>query len=288
MASEKTDGIVLRVVDFSETSCIVTWMTRDFGKITTMAKGARRPKSSFEAAIDVLAICRLVFLHKTSGAMSLLTEAKLERRFRSSATNLKRLYAGYYIIELLNILTDEGDSNPELFELAIKTIQLIDSNQIQDGDVNLALLRFEVKTLNLLGHQPMLTKCVSCGREKTTMTRVQFGLNAGGVLCQNCRRGQSDIVSLSSEGLALMLSLVGGQIGSDRNNSDNWNLAGQGTEYGEKEYGENQVGVEAAVGLEVGSAKLQKELNEVRGLINSYITHLLGFPPRLHKFLKNI
>ena len=288
MASEKTDGIVLRVVDFSETSCIVTWMTRDFGKITTMAKGARRPKSSFEAAIDVLAICRLVFLHKTSGAMSLLTEAKLERRFRSSATNLKRLYAGYYIIELLNILTDEGDSNPELFELAIKTIQLIDSNQIQDGDVNLALLRFEVKTLNLLGHQPMLTKCVSCGREKTTMTRVQFGLNAGGVLCQNCRRGQSDIVSLSPEGLALMLSLVGGQIGSDRNNSDNWNLAGQGTEYGEKEYGENQVGVEAAVGLEVGSAKLQKELNEVRGLINSYITHLLGFPPRLHKFLKNI
>lgn len=283
MASEKTEGIVLRVVDFSETSCIVTWMTRDFGKITTMAKGARRPKSSFEAAIDVLAICRIVFLHKTSGAMSLLTEAKLERRFRSSATNLKRLYAGYYVIELLNILTDEGDSNPELFDLAVKTIQLIDSNEIQDSQVNLSLLQFELEALNLLGHQPMLTKCVSCGREKTTMARVQFGLNAGGVLCQNCRRGQSDIVSLSPEGLALMLSLVGGQIGSDRNNSDNWNLAGQGTEYGE-----NQNGVEAAVGLEVSAARSQQELDEVRGLINSYITHLLGFPPRLHKFLKNI
>ena len=71
MASEKTEGIVLRVVDFSETSCIVTWMTRDFGKITTMAKGARRPKSSFEAAIDVLAICRIVFIHKTTEAMDL-------------------------------------------------------------------------------------------------------------------------------------------------------------------------------------------------------------------------
>ena len=287
MASEKTEGIVLRVVDFSETSCIVTWMTRDFGKITTMAKGARRPKSSFEAAIDVLAICRIVFLHKTSGAMSLLTEAKLDRRFRSSATNLKRLYAGYYVIELLNILTDEGDSNPALFDLAVKTIHLIDSSEIKDDQVNLSLLRFELKALNLLGHQPMLTKCVSCGREKTTMTRVQFGLNAGGVLCQKCRRGQTDIVSLSPEGLALMLNLVGGQIGSDRDNSDNWNTTGQVTSQDTK-YGENQVGVEAAVGLEVGAATSQKELSEVRGLINSYITHLIGFPPRLHKFLKNI
>ena len=282
MASEKTEGIVLRVVDFSETSCIVTWMTRDFGKITTMAKGARRPKSSFEAAIDVLAICPIVFLHKTSGAMSLLTEAKLDRRFRSSATNLKRLYAGYYVIELLNILTDEGDSNPELYELAVNMVRLIDSEEIKDDQLNLALLRFELKVLNLLGHQPMLTKCVSCGREKTTMAQVQFGLNAGGVLCQKCRRGHSDIVNLSPEGLALMLDLVGGQIGAEQDNSDNWNQVREVTK------NISQFGGETAVKLEVDSARSQKQLDEVRGLINSYITHLLGFPPRLHKFLKNI
>ena len=283
MASEKTEGIVLKVIDFSETSCIVTWMTRDFGKITAMAKGARRPKSSFEAAIDVLAICRIVFLHKTSGAMSLLTEAKLERRFRSSATNLKRLYAGYYVIELLNILTDEGDSNPELFDLAVDMIGRIDLNTIEDSELNLSLLQFELDVLNLLGHQPMLTKCVSCGREKTTMTRVQFGLNAGGVLCQNCRRGKSDIVSLSPEGLGLMLNLVGGQIGVAGDNSDNWNQIGRVSEYDA-----NQYRGESAVKLEVDAAKSREVLSEVRGLVNSYITHLLGFPPRLHKFLKNI
>ena len=283
MASEKTEGIVLKVIDFSETSCIVTWMTRDFGKITAMAKGARRPKSSFEAAIDVLAICRIVFLHKTSGAMSLLTEAKLERRFRSSATNLKRLYAGYYVIELLNILTDEGDPNPELFDLAVDMIGRIDLNTIEDSELNLSLLQFELDVLNLLGHQPMLTKCVSCGREKTTMARVQFGLNAGGVLCQNCRRGKSDIVSLSPEGLGLMLNLVGGQIGVAGDNSDNWNQIGRVSEYDA-----NQYRGESAVKLEVDAAKSREVLSEVRGLVNSYITHLLGFPPRLHKFLKNI
>lgn len=294
MAAEKTEGIVLRVIDFSETSCIVTLMTRDFGKITAMAKGARRPKSPFEAALDVLAMCRIVFLHKTS-AMSLLTEAKLDRRFRSSATNLKRLYAGYYVVELLNTLTDEGDSNPELFELAVKTIYLIDSDQIPDSQLNEHLMQFELHALDLLGHLPMLTKCVSCGREKTTLARVQFGLNAGGILCQTCRRGQPNVVSLSSEGLQYLLSLIGGQIGSDSKNSDNWNQTQRVKEnrlgrYQERfEFETLNINKPVLNGVEVADDLVATQpLGEVRVLINRYITHLLGFTPKLHKYLKNI
>src|SRR5690606_28430132 len=81
MSSEKTDAIVIRLVEFSESSAVVTLFTRDFGKISGLAKGARRPKSAFESALDLLAVCRIVFLHKSSDALDLLTEAKLERRF---------------------------------------------------------------------------------------------------------------------------------------------------------------------------------------------------------------
>ncbi len=81
MSSEKTLAIVVRVVEFSESSCVVTLFTRDFGKVGALAKGARRPKSSFESALDLLAVCRIVFLHKSSDTLDLLTEAKLERRF---------------------------------------------------------------------------------------------------------------------------------------------------------------------------------------------------------------
>ncbi len=300
MAAEKTEGIVLRVIEFSETSCIVTLMTRDFGKITAMAKGARRPKSPFEAALDVLALCRIVFLHKTSGAMSLLTEAKLDRRFRSSSTNLKRLYAGYYVVELLNVLTDEGDSNSELFDLAVKTIYLIDSDQIEDNQLNQHLLEFELRALDLLGHLPMLTRCVSCGREKTTLAAVHFGLNDGGILCQSCRRGKSNIVSVSREGLQFLLDLVGGQIGSDQDNSDNWN---QTDRVHENRVAKYQVDIFSSqppqprggrADLPEHSVSLTKPVEtsqtvgEVRGLVNKYITHLLGYPPKLHKFLKNI
>lgn len=126
MASEKTRAIVLKLVEFSETSCVVTLFTEDFGKIGALAKGARRPKSAFEGALDLLALVRIVFLRKSSDALDLLTEARLERRFRSALRDLARLYAGFYVAELLAELTDAGDPHRELFAAADQTLLALD------------------------------------------------------------------------------------------------------------------------------------------------------------------
>src|SRR5204863_4232737 len=99
-------AIVLRLVEFSETSLVTTLFTEDFGKVGALAKGARRPKSAFEGALDLLALVRILFLRKSSDSLDLLTEARLERRFRSAQRDLPRLYAGYYVAELLAELTD--------------------------------------------------------------------------------------------------------------------------------------------------------------------------------------
>src|SRR5262249_37105685 len=154
-------AIVLKVIEFSETSCVVTLFTEDFGKIGALAKGAWRPKSPFEGALDLLALVRIVFLHKSSEALDLLTEAKLERRFRAAQRDLERLYAGYYVAELLAELTDASDPDRELFAAADATLLALD----RDAGVPETVLRFELTALRLVGHQPSLDQCVVCGRE---------------------------------------------------------------------------------------------------------------------------
>ena len=149
MPAEKTTAIVLKVVEFSETSCVVTLYTRDFGKVTALAKGARRLRSPFEGAIDLLASCRIVFLRKSVDKLDLLTEARLLRRFRSASTDLPRFYAGLSVIELVYALTDHADPQPELFDLVLETIEAI------DGGHSLAaspagLIRFQLRLLSLL------------------------------------------------------------------------------------------------------------------------------------------
>ncbi len=151
MSAEKAIALVLRVVEFSETSSVVTLFTREMGKIHGMAKGARRPKGPFESALDLLALVRIVFLRKSPGSLDLLTEAKLQRRFRPRDRDLSSVYAGYYVAELLTELTDDYDPCPELFDAAVETLQGI----ADDGTVIAALIaRFELTALRLLGHLP--------------------------------------------------------------------------------------------------------------------------------------
>lgn len=212
MPAEKAIGIVLRVVEFSETSCVLTIFTREFGKVRGLAKGARRPKGPFESALDLLALVRLVFLRKSSDALDLLTEAKLERRFRAAARGLPCLYAGYYVAELLDALTDDDDPHPELFDAAEQSLRALES----DALVARVVLRFELAALRWLGHWPSLDACVECGAPVKITERVAFSLLGGGVLCPTCRPGKRQVVSLSAAAAQFLLREAAGA-------DDGWN-----------------------------------------------------------------
>jgi DNA repair protein RecO (recombination protein O) len=219
--------------------------TRDFGKIAAMAKGARRAKGPFDSALDLLTVCRVVFIHKSSDALDLLTEAKLERRFRSATRDLSRLYAGYYVAELLTELTDMGDPHPELYHEAERTLANLD----QEGDVAEILLKFELSTLRFLGYLPTLDGCARCGADTDAANRVLFGHLAGGILCPKCRPGERQVVSLSREGLETL------RLASDPTADE---LPG---------FSDTRV------------------RGELRGLMNHYLSHIMGHLPRMQKYL---
>jgi DNA repair protein RecO (recombination protein O) len=240
--AEPSLAIVLRVIDFSESSCVVTLFTRDFGKLTGLAKGARRPKGPFESALDLLSVVRLMVIRKSSDALDLLTEARLERRFRSASRDLARLYAGYYVAELLVDLTHDDDPHPELFDIAVRTLTDLDG----DGHVPTTLIRFELAALNILGHKPSLDLCVSCGTPVPDQPRVPFGLISGGVLCPDCRQGKRSVVSLSQLARRTL----------------------------EREW----------ESIEPASEIDREVRGEIRGLLNQYLSHLIGHRPKMQSF----
>ncbi|MEZ6093307.1 MAG: DNA repair protein RecO [Pirellulaceae bacterium] len=258
MSSEKSAAIVLRVTEFSETSCVVTLFTRDFGKITGLAKGARRRKSPFESALDVLSQIRVVFLHKNTEAMDLLTEAKLERRFRSAARNLDCLNCGYYVAELLNSLTNNADPMPDVFDLAQRTLVELDENPARPF---VTLTRFEMELLHELGHSPMLNQCVACGDDVESMSRQYFSALMGGLICSTCRSGKTGVITLSAEAWELLDELACPAAKPEMSVAETAEPFGVETR--------NPAG-----------------LAEVRETLNLFVSHLLGKRPRLQAFLK--
>ncbi|MEO1616553.1 MAG: DNA repair protein RecO [Planctomycetota bacterium] len=204
MAAEQSTALVLRTIEFSETSLVVTLLTRDFGQVAALAKGARRPKSSFEGSLDLLAVCRVVLIRKSSDALDLLTEAKLIRRFRGAEKSLERVYAGYYIAEMLRLLTDNHDPHPGLFDLALDALGLIDGN----GSAPLAVLGFDVAALRLLGHAPSTRTCVDCGEGVARTARMAFAPIAGGMVCQRCRSRQHSLMTLSASSVEQLERII--------------------------------------------------------------------------------
>ena len=201
MATEQTDAIILRTYPWSETSLIANMYTRDFGKISVVAKGARRPKSPFEVALDLLSYCRVVFIAKSSDSLDILTEAKLEQRFRIGGKDLMRLYAGYYVAELLDRLTDKGDKQPELFELALETLRNLADLEF---DLRAIVLRFELQSLRLVGHLPSWRRCVECGREVCEEETTLFSPLACGIHCEPCRTSARSAIRLPGSARATL------------------------------------------------------------------------------------
>lgn len=243
MAAEKTRALVLRTVAFGETSSVVSLYTRDFGKVRALAKGAWRPKSGFDGGLDLLSSCQVLVLRRSSGGLDLLTEASLEHRFRVGRS-FPAFVAGMYVAELLDALTADVDPQPELFDVAHATLRELSG---WDDDFNRGgplLVATELAALRLTGHAPALGRCAECRAPLPDAGRTPFGMLDGGTLCGRCRGGKRAVISVSRDALAAV-RLLAASPGSWRDLS-----------------------LPPAAG------------GEVRAIMNTYLSHVLGRPLR--------
>lgn len=204
VSTEKTDALIIRLADFSESSKVVTLFTRDFGKTACLAKGAKRLKSAFELSLDLLAECRVVYLHKAGEGLDLLTESKLIHRFQPLKGSLTHLYGGYYVAELIQSLTEDDDPHEELFEFTTNTLRSLENME----SIFVPITRFELALLREIGQLPDFYTCTICHSPLSLGDGARFWVSQSGLICSDCGHSEYDSTRIHSGTLVLLRKLL--------------------------------------------------------------------------------
>jgi DNA repair protein RecO (recombination protein O) len=145
---ERATGLVLRTYPLTETSLIVHWLTKEQGRIATVAKGAHRPKSSFRGKIDLFFLCDFLFTRSRKSELHTLKEVTLLDAHPALRTDLAALQRMSYAAALITQTTESDTPISNFFELLSG---LIENAQRPEP---VAVLAFEIKLLHTLGLAP--------------------------------------------------------------------------------------------------------------------------------------
>ncbi|MBI5145252.1 MAG: DNA repair protein RecO [Candidatus Omnitrophica bacterium] len=180
MSLHKTEAIVLRRRDFRETSLIVDFFTRDFGKLTGILKGIREEPEKFASTLEPFSYNEIVFYRKRNSSLHLVSQCDLKCNFNLIRNEVIKVAQASFMMELISCLMPLEDKNEEIFNLALDCLRILETNVRPD---KIAML-FKIKALALSGFKPHFDSCVSCSAKINGHSK--FSLKLGGLLCSRC------------------------------------------------------------------------------------------------------
>lgn len=119
----RTEAVVLRSIDYGETSQIVTLFTRDHGKLAVMARGSRRAGSRFGSTLQPMSYTQVVYYYKPSRSVQTLSESSHVRYLHGLLRDLEALGYGLRIVELVHALMQEHEQNVSVFSLLVDVLE---------------------------------------------------------------------------------------------------------------------------------------------------------------------
>ncbi len=159
---ETSRAILLRKTLLSDTSLIVTWFTQAHGKVKTVAKGARRPKSAFAGKLDLFFDAEIQWVRSKKSELHVLKEVVLHEPFEGLRAQYQRTQLAAYFVELIELVTEPEHAVPELYDLLVRAFGYLDHGAPNQR----ALLHFESELVRLLGihGQAGVAPAVAIGR----------------------------------------------------------------------------------------------------------------------------
>ncbi|MDR4499488.1 MAG: DNA repair protein RecO [Candidatus Scalindua sp.] len=208
MGYHNTPAIALRKIDYGDSSQIITFFTRDYGKIQTLAKGLKLPVKGISGGIDLLSHNQIVFIQRGRSHLHILAEWMLQESFCSLRDNLRKFYSALHVMELVGEFCEVNDKNEPLFHLFVNTLY-----EVANGDdPSVSTLAFEVRMLALVGYMPEMEHCVSCKTEIDLAKFALFNASEGGLLCQYCGSCLKERMKISGGAIATFNCLAGKKV----------------------------------------------------------------------------
>ena len=167
---ETASGIILRVRPLTETSLIILWLTVDSGRIATVAKGARRPKSPFAGKLDLFYAADFSFSRSRSSDLHNLREVKLHETHGAIREDYLKLQQAGYLAAFLEQATETDTPLPEIFELVRGFLQHL----CRQPPLPQNIFALELKLLRELGLVPDFTETrLTPGAKKIVQTLLE-------------------------------------------------------------------------------------------------------------------
>jgi DNA repair protein RecO (recombination protein O) len=192
----KTNAIVIRSFNYGESDKIVTFFTKDFGKIKGIAKGARRSKKRFQNALNLFTYLRLIFFEREGTGLVRAEGCDILHPFPKIREDLKKIFYGNYFLELVNEMAGERERNLEAFDLLLSFLSALEEMEPKEEQLRM----FEIRMLSLFGYQPNMRRCDLCKKGWEDLREVPivfFSLEKGALVCENCSKGWNNLISLS-------------------------------------------------------------------------------------------
>ncbi|PKM52375.1 MAG: DNA repair protein RecO [Firmicutes bacterium HGW-Firmicutes-7] len=181
-----TKALVLHEMPISDYDKRLILLTKDYGKITTFAKGAKKSNSKLLAGSQIF--CYGDFhIYKGRNTYN-INQVSLIEPFYNLRKNIDALTYGLYILEFVEFISVENNADHEIMKLVLKTLK-----QLELGHISLALIIkiFELKAMSYMGLSPWVKNCILCN---STENLNYFSSKDGGVLCNECRTGKNTIL----------------------------------------------------------------------------------------------
>ncbi len=205
MANYRVSALILRRIPLGETDKIVTLFTREYGKFNAIAKGARRTTSRLAGATEPLIYVKMLLGEGMN--LDVVSQCEVKESFPKLRADYGLFLRASYACELLDRITMERDPAPEMFDLLLSMLFILQRAVEPDATIH----AFELQLMAQAGYDPRLMDCVRCERLfDAKIIETAYSPHRGGILCTVCaEQTREPVLPLSPQTAEIMRYLSG-------------------------------------------------------------------------------